>query len=866
MKTSAFPSFAQLPQEHAINMPPRRLWLWMLLALGHLPSMAHAASAAGASGGAEPAGGYVEFNTDFTSNPDEKVDLSRFERSGVPAGTYVVDLYVNDRRIGREGIVFRDANGSGTATPCFNKSLLDRAGIDTSKLDPAALVSDCLVLPELIERATVSYDAGELRLNVDVPQLYTRKQGANDVDSSQWSEGQTAATLAYNVNSYRSDIKGGQSATNTYVGLKAGLNVDGWRFRAQTALTTGTNRPSHWQTSNVYAQHDVTALRSQFTVGDIFTPGDLFNSTSLRGANLRTDERMLPSGMVGFAPVIRGVAETRARVEVRQSGYLVYETSVSPGPFEITDLNGAAGTGDLEVLVIEADGRERRTIVPYAQVPRLLRPGQERYSVTVGQVRDNGQGLGNLPTVAEGTYQRGINNWLTGYGGVQATNGQLYRSALVGAAVTTPVGAFSLDVTESWAKPVQGQGTQTGHSTRATYSKMLEQTGTNFSLASYRYSSANYMDLDSAVRVRAAARKDVILALSPATGAKDQLQIALNQSLGDRAGSLYATGAFYSYWNNGGHSSTYQAGYSNRFKQLSYSISMGRDFTPGMRASTTVMFSGYLPLGKEVISSPTLSTSLSHNSRNGNNNQASVNGAVGEMSPLYYSVGAQSQDTVPTTINASVNWSARYGQLGAGYSGSSHSHQLSASAAGGVVVHGGGITLAPRIGETMAIVSAPDAAGSYIDGRRDARLDSRGYGVMSDLMPYRLNDVSLDPSGATMDGQLDYTSTSVAPRAGAVVAVKFTGSSGRAVMLRITQADGSVVPFGAQVLDEQGNEVGVVGQNGQVFVRGGETGGSLQLKWNDEQGGGCSVNYQLAGRDASRTKTSFEVLESRCRG
>ncbi|MCT6957964.1 fimbria/pilus outer membrane usher protein, partial [Salmonella enterica] len=84
---------------------------------------------------------------------------------------------------------------------------------------------------------------------------------------------------------------------------------------------------------------------------------------------------MLPDSMRGYAPTVRGVAETNAKVTVRQNGVVLYETTVAPGPFTISDLYATGYGGDLAVTVTEADGRVRSFAVPYASVPQLLRPG-----------------------------------------------------------------------------------------------------------------------------------------------------------------------------------------------------------------------------------------------------------------------------------------------------------------------------------------------------------------------------------------------------------------------------------------------------------------------------------------------------------
>lgn len=62
---------------------------------------------------------------------------------------------------------------------------------------------------------------------------------------------------------------------------------------------------------------------------------------------------MVPYSERQFAPVVRGIARTQARVEVKQNGYTIYNTTVAPGPFALRDLSVADSSGDLHVTVWE---------------------------------------------------------------------------------------------------------------------------------------------------------------------------------------------------------------------------------------------------------------------------------------------------------------------------------------------------------------------------------------------------------------------------------------------------------------------------------------------------------------------------------
>lgn len=134
---------------------------------------------------------------------------------------------------------------------------------------------------------------------------------------------------------------------------------------------TAVNTPA-----DIYLQRDITALTGQFVIGDSYTRGEAFDSLSLRGARIYNDDRMLPTGSTGYAPVIRGTANSNAKVSVVQSGNKIYETSVPPGPFEINDLSTTGYGNDLIVTVEESDGSKRTFTVPFSSVTQMLRLAQ----------------------------------------------------------------------------------------------------------------------------------------------------------------------------------------------------------------------------------------------------------------------------------------------------------------------------------------------------------------------------------------------------------------------------------------------------------------------------------------------------------
>jgi outer membrane usher protein len=112
--------------------------------------------------------------------------------------------------------------------------------------------------------------------------------------------------------------------------------------------------------------------------------------------------------------------------------------------------------------------------------------------------------------------------------------------------------------------------------------------------------------------------------------------------------------------------------------------------------------------------------------------------------------------------------------------------------------------------------------------------------------------------------QLDNTSAQIAPRAGAVVLIKFKSESGRFVLIQTRLPDGKTLPFGAEVDDAQGTPVGVVGPAGQIMARLPNEAGELQVNWQTDDGASqsCTLPYNLA--KSNGMATGFRRIETTC--
>ncbi|WP_134634806.1 MULTISPECIES: FimD/PapC C-terminal domain-containing protein, partial [Pseudomonas] len=144
-----------------------------------------------------------------------------------------------------------------------------------------------------------------------------------------------------------------------------------------------------------------------------------------------------------------------------------------------------------------------------------------------------------------------------------------------------------------------------------------------------------------------------------------------------------------------------------------------------------------------------------------------------------------------------------------------------------------------------ALVEAKGASGAGVRGGQGARVNGNGYAVVPSLSPYRYNPVSLDPQGMGEEAELLETERKIAPYAGAAVHVKFRTLTGHPLLIQAQLADGSALPLGANVLDSQGVNIGMVGQGGQVYARAEGDKGRLRVQWSERPGDACLLDYDL---------------------
>ena len=809
---------------------------------------------------------YIEFNDDFIfGNAGKKstIDVSQYAHGNpVKPGIYTVSIWINGEQQQTAKIQFID-NHTPNASPCLTREVLDEANVDVSKLPTENAdegESQCYMLADYYPSSSVSYDPNTQILMLTIPQLFLVSHPAGYVNPARWDAGIPAAMLNWSFNGYHSENEGSTSDSG-YLGLGYGLNLGAWRLRSSGALNWTKDESATWDNYDLYLARDLPPIRAQMELGQVTSRSEVLDSIGIKGVHLYNDKRMDPHDG-RYVPVINGVANSNAKITVRQQSRIIYETTVPPGPFALKDYYLAINGADLDVTVEEADGSKRMFTVPYASVAQLMTKGEVDWDFAVGTLDDDSNDDSPWVFTTNGNY--GLSDIFTLYGGIQSME-EDYLAGMLGLAMNTRLGAIAVDVIHSRAS-LDDIGVLQGQSYRLSYSNVLEATQTNFSFSAYRYSTKDYLSLNDAISLQNSIDNysdDHDTNPNDAyrnnySHSKNELQANINQPItlnGEDYGAFYLSGTWTSYWGNSDKTSQYSLGYSNTFRSISWNVSLQRSYNEWGDEDDSLYVGLSIPFGSNAqndqpaFSSLNLSANSDFGGNNGFTSTASGNNSNNRWNySLSTTANQNSQGEDTYSVSGYSTYNGAHGATSVSATvDKKHNQQYSLNNNGGVLLHSGGLTLLPGNVNTQSAIALIEAKGA--DGATTTNgygeIDSAGYTVATSLTPYAENTVGLDLSTIKADVEVKNTSAAVVPRDGAVVKVTFATQQGQSVFVSLKRSDKSFIPLGANILNEQGESVGAMGQAGRAFLRGIEQRGSLKVIWGSDAASYCDVTYQI---------------------
>ncbi|MGO3397577.1 MAG: outer membrane usher protein [Serratia proteamaculans] len=786
----------------------------------------------------------IEFNTDVLDVKDRaNIDLGQFSRSNfIMPGDYMFTVHINKQILTDQPVVFYppddDAKGSEA---CITPQLVEQLGLKEAALQKLTWwhQNQCLD-PRSLKGMEARGDLGAAALYLNIPQAYLEYTAENWDPPSRWDEGIPGLLFDYNLNgqTQRQQKQGTQNYNLSGNGTLGG-NLGAWRLRAdwQSRLDHqgGSGEPTRtsWDWSRYYAYRALPKLGAKLTVGENYLTTDIFSSFRFAGASLVSDDNMLPPNLRGYAPEVTGVARSNAKVIIRQQGRVLYETQVAAGPFRIQDINNAV-SGQLDVRVEEQDGSVQEFQMDTASIPYLTRPGSVRYKVAAGRPAD-WEHHSNGPMFGTGEFSWGVSNGWSLYGGGVA--GGDYNALALGVGRDLMMfGALSFDATQSRANLPQ-QGTLSGGSYRLSYSKRFDDYDSQVTFAGYRFSERNYMSMSEYLDARTYGTRS--------NSSKEMYTISFNQQFRDLGLSAYLKYSHQTYWDrpvNDNYNLTLARYFDfGRFRNISLSLTAYRNKYNGTNDDGM-----YLSLSLPWGSNGSLSYSGSYN-RNDNTHQVGYYDRLNERDTYQVSAGtARSGATASgyyshsgdlSQVNASASYQAgQYSSLG-----------LSMQGGATATLKGAALHRSSMSGGTRMLLDTDGVPGIPIRGYSAPTLSNAfGKAVVVDVGSYYRNQFSIDLNALPENADVSQTVAQATLTEGAIGYRRFEVVSGEKAMAVVRLADGSAPPFGATVRNGKRQEVGIINDNGEVYLSGIKAGEAMSVSWGGVEQCGFTLPQTLS--------------------
>ncbi|EJM7985615.1 fimbrial biogenesis outer membrane usher protein [Salmonella enterica] len=761
---------------------------------------------------------------------------SYLRHNGLLPGRYLTSIVWDRERIDKRNLNYLLSKDNRKLIPQFTKAELRALGVKVDTVPGLKNIPEEVLLGDISEYiADAHYDfSPETQvLQLRIPQIYRDRLISGESNPASWDDGIPALWASYYVSGSHQQSNGASNVSN-WASLNSGMNIGPWRVRNSSNWGSDTG----WQSVNTTLERDIKRLRSQFQLGQTYTNGELFDSVQMTGVKLETDTSMLPSGLQGFAPVVRGIASSDAKVTIKQNGYTIYQTNVSPGPFEIRDLSQVTAGADLEVTVTEADGTERSFIQASSSVPIMQREGALKYSLAAGKYRDVDNG--EEPEFGQATAIYGLPYGITAYAGLQGAS--MYRAGLVGiGADLRDFGSVSMDLTAARTTFDDGRRDANGQSWRAQYAKDFPLTNTTVTLASYRYSTAGFYTFQEAIDQRNNTYdSDDIYGYRNIYNRRSRLQLNLSQSL-QSWGSIYTNAYQQDYWGMDGHERSVSLGYSSNWQGVNWSLNYSLTKTPSTEDDRQVSLSINVPFSRWLANS--WGTYNLTSSKNGNtSHQVGISGTLLENNNLNYNLQQTYTDNnVGYGAYLSSRYRASFGEFSTNYSYQKDSKQWGYSAQGSVVAHAKGVTLGQSIQDAFAVVHINNGNDVKIQNAQGVYTDYWGNAIVPTLTNYRRNTITVNTLGRD-DIDIEDASLDIIPTKGAVVAADFTARTGKRALLTLKRGQG-VVPFGAVLSMTDGSAI--VGDDGEVYVTGLKGTQRVTVQWGETAQQRCSAEVKV---------------------
>lgn len=629
-----------------------------------------------------------------------------------------------------------------------------------------------------------------LELNLPLEQLMPE---VLEVDGRQRRPIQPAATgavLTYDIEGQRRIGGIGDGHVGAYGFLGATAFSPHGTLTA-TALARGGDRmvmpdPGFVRLDTTF-QVDDTDRAWAYRLGDVVTGGgENRRRIRLGGAQWASDYLMRPDIVTYPRPFLSGTAALPSTVDFLINGVRTFSAPVGAGPFELREIPAMIGPNAMSVTLRDAQGLVSNRIVEINTSRRLLAPGLVEHSLEAGAIRRQYGFASNdyARAAGSGMLRYGMTDRVTLSSRSEVAEGL----ALLGLGATVGLGAAGSLSFEPTFSSRRGQGTGTELSGRWEFSRESYSASIGGSTA-----LGDYSDLAS---LAGDPRRRRMLNASLGVGVGDRGfagVTVLDQKLDGLPGQRIGLASY-----------TANIGEAGAVLGVNAFTSLGGRDQQGVVAYLS------MPLG------PLRGSVGGGTERGAATGRASIERQVPFEGGLGWRVATQ-EGSVPIRqgeVRLATD-RAEY-EVGAAMVGD---EGVARARASGAVVMLDGLHLQRTSPGSMALVEAGLPGLRVMRENRPAgTTDAAGRLLLTGLQPYAENRIAIDPLSLPMNATASETSAAVVPPRNAAVRARFDIAASNAALIRLRRPDGAPVAQDAAVTTPDGQTIGHVGLDGELFL------------------------------------------------
>ena len=538
-------------------------------------------------------------------------------------------------------------------------------------------------------------------------------------------------------------------------------------------------------------------------VGDFYS-GFLDWSRPVRMGGLQVGRNygLQPYRVLSPTPSFLGQAVVPSNVELYVDGLRQYSGEVPVGPFQLATQPGISGTGTAQVVITDAFGRSRTVDFDFYGTQQLLDRGLTDWSVGIGRLRED-YGVRSFSyddrTLASATWRHGVSERFTADAHAEAGGG-LRQAGVGGGWLAGRAGVVSAAYARS------ALGGQRGGQYSAGYN--WNNRRFNINLLSRR-THGDYRDLGALQdSLPPDITEQATLGVSlEQLGALSASYLRLRQADGrdDRYASVFWSRTFAQRWSTYVSANQNLSDSSDRSVYVSLAATLGRD----RQASVALQRNGGEQLYSVDVSQPVPG-------------DGGGNGMGWRMQARHGDRG--------TGGLAEAGWLTPTGRYSAGAVHEGGTTYGYANAGGALVWMGGHVFAAREVNDAFAVVSTGGIGGVPVrlENRDIGVTDRRGLLLVSPLLSWQRNRLSIDTLGLPADIAADRVDDWVTPRQGAGLGVSFGLRRTRSVQLVVQDPSGTPLAVGSTVRFGRDGDA-VVGYDGQLYLQDRPQDGRLRI-------------------------------------